>query len=52
MQLYKLFSMLINMLFKCRIFNWICWGHLLNFTFIYVALLMNFFVIALLTLTK
>jgi len=52
MQLYNLITMLVKMILKPRTINWLYWGPVLTFTFLYVALLMEFFVVAFITLTR
>ncbi len=49
MNLNKQFIALLKKVFKPRSFNWGLWGPALTFTFLYVVLLMDFFIIALAT---
>ena len=49
MKLNKQFSALLKKIFKPRTINWELWGTALTFTFLYVALLMDFFIIGMAT---
>ena len=45
MKLNKQFSALLKKVFKPRTIDWPFWGPVLTYTFLYVILLMDFFII-------